>query len=143
MQKMSENGIIMDQVPTEDHSPSLRRKSSQDDESNELLMDDDETIRKKFLFRLVAALHSAGNLSFRTETYLRDVAHAFDMQATCTVFPVSATLSFQESSNHLNAGTSDSYSIAIGNIVSLWCWFMCINNFHSEWFKLCQIEPAG
>lgn len=112
---MSENGIVMDNVANSER------------EVHESLVDDDETIRKKFLFRLVVALHNAGNLSFRTETYVRDVALAFDMHATCTVFPVSATLAFQVSSNHLNAGTSDSYSITICKVLHR---DYCLNSLH-------------
>jgi uncharacterized membrane protein YjjP (DUF1212 family) len=56
------------------------------------------TIKRKFLFRLVSSLHLAGNLSYRTEAYVHQVALTFGLHASCVVFPSSVMISFQESS---------------------------------------------
>ena len=64
---------------------------------------------KKFLFRLLTSLHAAGNLSYRTEETVEKVAATFNMNATCTVFPLSAMVSFNPVIQ-LNGSSSESYS---------------------------------
>jgi hypothetical protein len=76
--------------------------------------EDESTQKKKFIFSLVAQLHKAGNFSFRTETYVAQVASAFHLHATCAVFPVSAILSFQETAQ-LSPQSCEAYNIAISS----------------------------
>ena len=71
------------------------------------------TRKKKFLFKILILLHASGNLSFRTEEYIRNCARAFGMHATCSVFPVAAMLSIHESPNLDLTSNSNSYTIAI------------------------------
>lgn len=74
---------------------------------------DDGTNRKKFLFRLVRQLHMSGNLSYRTEEYVRQISMSFNMCASCLVLPVCATISFQGSTSNLNPNTCESYTITL------------------------------
>jgi uncharacterized membrane protein YjjP (DUF1212 family) len=60
--------------------------------------DEDMVKRKRFIMRLVNALHLAGNLSFRTEQYVEQVAQSIGLQAFLKIYPASATLSFYGSS---------------------------------------------
>ena len=71
------------------------------------------TRKKKFLFKILILLHGSGNLSFRTEEYVRNCASAFGMHATCSVFPVAAMLSIHETPNLDLTSNSNSYTIAI------------------------------
>lgn len=64
---------------------------------------------KKFLFRLLQALHSAGNLSYKTESVVEKIARCLNMNATCTVFPLNATISFNPLTQ-LTASSSESYT---------------------------------
>ena len=64
---------------------------------------------KKFLFRLVQALHSAGNLSYKTERTVEKIAKSLNMNATCTVYPLNATIAFNPLTQ-LNASSSESYT---------------------------------
>jgi uncharacterized membrane protein YjjP (DUF1212 family) len=60
--------------------------------------DDDKSRAKKFIFRLVQALHGSGSLSFRTEEMVHLVARAFNMYAVCGILPVSVSISFNTTS---------------------------------------------
>jgi uncharacterized membrane protein YjjP (DUF1212 family) len=60
--------------------------------------DDSKSRSKKFIFRLVQALHSSGSLSYRTEETVHLVARAFNMYAVCGILPVSVSISFSTSS---------------------------------------------
>jgi hypothetical protein len=46
------------------------------------LEDNDETLRKKFLFRLLYALHNAGNFGFRTEKYISRVSLEYNLYSS-------------------------------------------------------------
>lgn len=72
------------------------------------------SVKKKFLVRLLSALHSAGNLSFRTESYVKNVAKKFDLSVSCTVFPVTALLTFHHESSTSDF-TSESYTFGINS----------------------------
>ena len=60
--------------------------------------DDIKSRSKKFLFRLVQALHSSGSLSYRTEEIIHVVARALNLYVVCSVLPVSVSISFNTSS---------------------------------------------
>jgi hypothetical protein len=85
-----------------------------DEHHHPLETEDEATQKKKFIFSLVCQLHKAGNFSFRTETYVAQVATAFNLHATCAVFPVSAILSFQETAQ-LSPHSCEAYNIAISS----------------------------
>ena len=77
------------------------RKQSEVDQNMFLVPtrnDDSKSRSKKFLFRLVQALHSSGSLSFRTEETVHLVARAFNMYAVCAILPVSVSISFNTTS---------------------------------------------
>jgi uncharacterized membrane protein YjjP (DUF1212 family) len=73
--------------------------------------EDEHTRKKKFIFRLVLALHSSGNVSYKTEEYIRLVAHVYGLHCSCAIFPVTAMITFHENSAQLNPHSSESYSL--------------------------------
>jgi uncharacterized membrane protein YjjP (DUF1212 family) len=75
--------------------------------------EDDVTKKKKFVLRLVKALQSSGNFSFRTESVTQTVAHSLGLNCVCTIFPVLATLTFYHDSSYLHPTSTESYSIRI------------------------------
>ncbi len=82
--------------------------------------DDDEiTARKKFLFRLLHSLHSAGNYCFRSEKHISTVGLAFNLYVTCGIFPRSATISFQ-GHNALSPSHAESYQFNINRGWHIW-----------------------
>lgn len=83
-----------------------------DSEDNDYLLDD-ETKRKKFIFRFVNSLHGAGNFSFRTEKFINRIAYSFGLNCNCCILPVTAILSFSDSTPQLNASSNESYTIPI------------------------------
>ena len=109
------------------------------------------TRKKKFLFRLVVALHSSGNLSFRTEEYIKRCAEQFGLKCVCTIFPVSAMFAI-----HDNTSTdllySTSYTVPIGfgfhcqklNSLDQLCHDIIVNgcNFEVADKRLLDIENA-
>ena len=58
--------------------------------------DDESTIKKKFLIRLVVALHASGNLTFRTEKLINRVSKRIGVHSTCTILPKRFFISFQD-----------------------------------------------
>lgn len=76
--------------------------------------DDEQTRKKRFLFRLLSELHGSGNLSYRTEAYVCNVGKSLGVIMTCTVFPVTALVSFYET-KQLLPHSSDSYTLNINN----------------------------
>lgn len=77
-------------------------------------LDDNESRAKKFMMRLVSALHSSGNLSYKTEYFIERVAAKYNLRGTCIIFPVSAILSFTTmSASHPLA--NESYTFRIRN----------------------------
>lgn len=70
--------------------------------------------KKKFILRLISELHSAGNLSFRTEEYVKHVARMFNVYASCNVFPVNATVTIHDITGS-NPMSSQSYTIPISS----------------------------
>lgn len=94
--------------------------------------DDPKTLLKKFLFRLLIELHDAGNLSFKTEDYIRKVARAYNVHASIILAPTSAILYFQQS-HHLSPTTVETYCIRIKNGLNFsklekldtLCWMIC------------------
>jgi uncharacterized membrane protein YjjP (DUF1212 family) len=90
--------------------------------------DDSKTRSKKFIFRLVQALHSSGSLSFRTEEQVHLVARAFNMYAICGVLPVSVSISFNTTSV-VTPKTSETYIFKISSGMNLWkldqLFFLC------------------
>lgn len=74
--------------------------------------DDRITTLKKFIFKLVVELHHAGNLTFRTEDYIRKVTEAYNLHSTCAILPSCAILTFHESAQ-LSPATCSSYCIRI------------------------------
>lgn len=81
--------------------------------------DDDQEIRvKKFLFRLLSALHSCGNLSFRTEKYIKQTGRSYGVNVAATLLPSRAIVSFQKKrSNHPFSSETYTFSIDGG-----WLW---------------------
>jgi uncharacterized membrane protein YjjP (DUF1212 family) len=96
-----------DASTSQPHDPLISIESVEDHHP-----EDEPTQKKKFIFNLICQLHKAGNFSFRTEAYVAQVATAFNLHATCAVFPVSAIISFQESAQ-LNPQSCEAYNIAI------------------------------
>lgn len=98
---------------TEDmENDSIDTKSLISRESDCIDLGNEATKKKRFIFRLVSSLHSAGNLSFRTEAYISQIAAIYNLQCSCAVFPVSAIISFQES-EQLNPQSCESYNIKV------------------------------
>jgi uncharacterized membrane protein YjjP (DUF1212 family) len=100
-----------DAALSQSHDPLLSSESIHENHQH-LDLEDEPTQKKNFIFRLICQLHKAGNFSFRTEAYVAQVASAFNLHATCAVFPVSAIISFQESAQ-LNPQSCEAYNIAI------------------------------
>ena len=73
--------------------------------------DNEASLIKKFLIRLLIELHRAGELSFKTEEYVKKVARIYSLRATCVILPASATIVFH--SDHMNSSSSESYSLNI------------------------------
>ena len=80
--------------------------------------DDSKSRSKKFLFRLVQALHSSGSLSYRTEETVHVVARALNLYAVCSVLPVSVSISFNTSSV-LGPKHSETYIFKINSGINL------------------------
>lgn len=81
--------------------------------------DDNKSRSKKFLFRLVQALHSSGSLSFRTEETVHLVARAFNMYAVCAILPVSVSISFNTTSV-MTPKHSETYIFKLNSGMDLW-----------------------
>ena len=142
-------------VADEETDEGIISVGSDDDKSSEILIrfgGNDEIVRRKqFLIRLLSALHAAGNFSFRTELDVRQVAKVFDLSISCTVFPVTALVSFHES-NQLNPNTTDSYTISINSglncsrlsLLEQLCFELCRSrlDFHAAEHKLASIERS-
>ena len=77
-------------------------------------LDDNLTNLKKFLFRLVIELHSSGNLSFKTEEYIKKVGFSYSLHVNCIILPSFATIYFQQS-HLLSPITTETYTIKIKN----------------------------
>jgi hypothetical protein len=73
--------------------------------------EDDHTRKKKFLFRLVLALHASGNMSYKTEQYIRMVANVYQVHCTCLLLPVTAVFTFHTSATNLSSYTSETYNL--------------------------------
>jgi hypothetical protein len=73
--------------------------------------DDEHSRKKKFIFRLILALHAAGNISYKTEEYARSVAKAYALHCTCTILPTTVMITFHNSTIKLGPQTSESYSL--------------------------------
>jgi uncharacterized membrane protein YjjP (DUF1212 family) len=94
--------------------------------------DDPKTLLKKFIFRLLIELHDAGNISYLTEDYIRKVARAYDLHASCIIAPTSAIVYFQQS-HHLSPTTVETYTIRMKNGLNFFkleqldtlCWMIC------------------
>jgi uncharacterized membrane protein YjjP (DUF1212 family) len=80
--------------------------------------DDDEVSVKKFLFRLLSALHGCGNLSFRTEKYIRQVGRSYGCDVAATLLPSRAIVSFQKKQS-VHPLASETYTFAINGG---WLW---------------------
>lgn len=88
----------------------LRRKLSIVDGTT--IPDDAATTKKKFIIRLVSALHGAGNLTFRTEKLIGRVSNHIGLHCTCTILPNRVIISFQEDLV-LNPTKSESYTFSL------------------------------
>jgi uncharacterized membrane protein YjjP (DUF1212 family) len=71
--------------------------------------DDPITARKKFIIRLLLALYSAGNLSYRTDKYVHKVSSAFGLYTSLTLLSNRAIVSFQQP-DALGPMSSESYA---------------------------------
>ena len=114
--------------------------------------DSDKSRCKKFLFRLVQALHSSGNLSYKTEDIIQRVAKVFHVFAICAVLPVSANISFN-SSYTMSPKNSETYMCRLNFNYDCWKWVqiheLChkiisrdVDLFTAE-IELQAIEEAG
>lgn len=80
----------------------------------ELTADDNiSTRKKKFLFRVIETLHSAGNLTYKTEKSVKRLARKLDLFATCSISPLSVIISFNTSSLQLNPKNSEVYTFSL------------------------------
>lgn len=73
----------------------LRRKYSLSSDGT-TVPDDPVVGRKKFIVRLLTALHAAGNLTFRTEKLITRVSTYIGINCNCTILPKRVILSFQD-----------------------------------------------
>jgi hypothetical protein len=73
--------------------------------------EDEHSRKKKFIFRMVLALHASGNISYKTEEYTRMIAKAYGLHCSCAILPVSVMITFHDSSTKLSPHTSESYSL--------------------------------
>lgn len=70
------------------------------------------TRKKKFLFRVIATLHSAGNLTYKTEKSVMRLARKLDLFATCNISPLSVIVSFN-TDLQLNPKNSEVYTFTL------------------------------
>jgi uncharacterized membrane protein YjjP (DUF1212 family) len=73
----------------------------------------EKALKKKFIFRLVTALHSAGSYGFRTEKFANRVSNVFKMCCTATMFPNRVIIAFHEPHDLLNPQQAESYTLNI------------------------------
>jgi uncharacterized membrane protein YjjP (DUF1212 family) len=73
------------------------------------------TRKKKFLFRVIETLHSAGNLTYKTEKTVIKMARALDLFATCSISPLSVIVSFNTSELQLNPKNSEVYTFSLSS----------------------------
>jgi uncharacterized membrane protein YjjP (DUF1212 family) len=73
----------------------LRRRYSLSSDGT-IVPDDPIARRKKFIIRLLTALHAAGNLTFRTEKLISRISAYIGINCNCTILPKRVILSFQD-----------------------------------------------
>ena len=67
-------------------------------------------LQKLFLVRLVVALHSSGNLTFRTEKLVARVGRRLGLQVTSTILPGRVIMTYMPVASALDPSCSESYT---------------------------------
>lgn len=93
--------------------PVRNRLSSIDEEAprpRAASTDSNLRLQKLFLVRLVVALHSSGNLTFRTEKLVARVGRRLGLQVTSTILPGRVIMTYMPLASALDPSCSESYT---------------------------------